>query len=294
MPARQPKLASLFAGCGGSSLGYQMAGYGVRLAVEIDAKAAATYRRNFPETTVWEGDICDLSGEEALKLAGVEPGALDVLDGSPPCQGFSTAGKRRFADGRNRLFEEYVRLLKVFRPRAFVMENVSGLIKGKMKLAFAEMTSALKSADYRVSCRLLNAWWYGVPQDRKRLIWVGIREDLGIAPSHPSPMRQRAVSVGQALGIDGAFGIKNAMHKNRWRSMILPAPTLASQMEPMILMGGERRPLTIDEAKKCQGLPASFDVDEYRLIGNSVAPPMAEAMGRHVKRLLREAERCPS
>lgn len=142
-------LVSLFAGAGGSSCGYRMAGYDVRLAVEWDARATAAYRRNFPGSRVREGDVRALSGAEALRASGLAPGELDVLNGSPPCQGFSTAGKRRFGDSRNRLFEEYVRLLKAFKPKAFIMENVSGLAKGKMKLAFAEMTAALKAAGYQ-------------------------------------------------------------------------------------------------------------------------------------------------
>ena len=130
-------LVSLFAGCGGSSCGYRAAGYDVRLAVEWDPVAATAYRDNFPGTTVHQGDIASLDGPAALASARIGPGELDVLDGSPPCQGFSTAGRRAFGDGRNRLFEEYVRLLSAFRPRALVMENVTGLRKGKMRLAFA-------------------------------------------------------------------------------------------------------------------------------------------------------------
>jgi len=199
-PSNGLNLISLFAGCGGSSLGYKSAGYDIRLSVEWDKGAAETYRDNFPGTPVYEGDIGDLSIDDAIKLSGVSPGELDVLDGSPPCQGFSTAGSRHYTDDRNQLFREYVRILKGYMPRAFIMENVSGLRKGKMKLMFAEMTKALKDSGYRVACRELNAWWYGVPQSRARLIWVGIREDLPFKPSHPKPVLRRPVSVRQALG----------------------------------------------------------------------------------------------
>ena len=198
----KPTLISLFAGCGGSSLWYKQAGYDVRLAVEWDPKAAAAYKRNFPGTTMFVGDIHDLSGDEALRLSGLKPGELDVFDGSPPCQGFSQAGARRFKDNRNLLFEEYVRLLKVFQPKAFVMENVAGLTRGKMKLYFAEMTMALKEAGYTVACRELNAWWYGVPQSRKRVIWIGTRKDLEIKPGHPMPTVNKPVSVKEAICVE--------------------------------------------------------------------------------------------
>ncbi len=109
-------MVSTFAGCGGSSLGYKQAHYDVRLAIEWDAKAAATYRRNFPSTPLVVDDICNVEYHEAMLGAGLEEGELDVLDGSPPCQGFSTSGKRRMDDPRSQLDVEYVRLLKAFRP----------------------------------------------------------------------------------------------------------------------------------------------------------------------------------
>ena len=176
--ADAPTVISLFAGCGGSSLGYSMAGYRELLAVEWDDHAVATFRLNFPEVPVYHGDIAKLSVEECLRLAGIRPGELDVLDGSPPCQGFSTAGKRKMDDGRNQLFLEYVRLLRGLRPKVLVMENVSGMVKGKMKLIFAEILRELKASGYQVSARLMNAMYYGVPQSRQRMIFIGVREDI--------------------------------------------------------------------------------------------------------------------
>ena len=173
-----PTVISLFAGCGGSSLGYSIAGYRELLAVEWDDHAVATFKLNFPEVPVYHGDIAKLSVEECLRLAGIGPGELDVLDGSPPCQGFSTAGKRRMDDGRNTLFREYVRLLRGLRPKVLIMENVSGMVQGEMKLIFAEILKELKESGYHVSARLMNAMYYGVPQSRQRMIFVGVREDI--------------------------------------------------------------------------------------------------------------------
>ena len=194
-----PTVISTFAGAGGSSLGYSMAGYRELLAVEWDNNAAETFRLNFPGVPVYHGDICKLSVEECMRLAGLtEAGQLDVLDGSPPCQGFSTAGKRDMSDDRNQLFREYVRLLRGLQPKVFVMENVSGMVKGKMKLIFAEIMRELKASGYVVSARLLNAMYFNVPQSRERLIFIGVREDLGIAPSHPKA-ESRPYSIRDAL-----------------------------------------------------------------------------------------------
>ncbi len=193
-----PTVISTFAGCGRSSLGYSMAGYRELLAVEWDDNAVATFRLNFPDVPVYHGDICKLSVEECLCLAGLAPGELDVLDGSPPCQGFSTAGKRQMDDPRNSLFREYVRLLRGLRPKAFVMENVSGMVKGKMKLVFAECLRELKASGYKVSARLMNAMYFHVPQSRERLIFVGVRDDLTVGPGHPKA-EARPVTIKEAL-----------------------------------------------------------------------------------------------
>jgi len=114
------------------------------------------------------------------------------------CQGFSTSGKRQFSDNRNQLFKEYVRLLQGLKPKVFVMENVSGMVKGKMKLIFAEILRELKACGYQVSARLLNASHYGVPQARERMIFIGVRNDFGIAPTHPLG-RFAPITVKEAL-----------------------------------------------------------------------------------------------
>lgn len=222
---KKPTVVSTFSGCGGSSLGYKMAGYDCRLAVEWDDNAAETYRLNFPSTPIHHGDIAALSDEEALRMAGVVPGELDVLDGSPPCQGFSTAGKRVMDDPRNQLFREYVRLLRAFRPRAFVMENVSGMVKGVMIVVFAEVMRELKACGYKVSARLLNAKFFGVPQSRQRMILIGARDDLEVEPSHPRA-QTRLVTVREALGSDGFFFFGSGMNEGERILFSAPCPTV--------------------------------------------------------------------
>jgi DNA (cytosine-5)-methyltransferase 1 len=184
----KPTVISTFAGCGGSSLGYHLAGFRELLAVEWDDNAVATFKLNFPNVPVYHGDIAKLSVEQCLKLSGLSaPGELDIFDGSPPCQGFSTAGKRKFDDPRNSLFKEYTRLLKDLQPKVFVMENVTGMIKGYMKQAYLQIVAELRACGYQVKGQVLNAMYYGVPQSRERVIIIGVRNDLGMQPSHPKP-----------------------------------------------------------------------------------------------------------
>lgn len=305
-----PTVVSLFAGCGGSSLGYSMAGFREMLAVEWDDNAVETFRLNFPGVPVYHGDIAKLSVDECLHLANLEPGQLDVLDGSPPCQGFSTAGKRQMDDPRNSLFCEYVRLLRGLQPRAFVMENVSGMVKGKMKLVFAEIMRELKASGYQVKCRLLNAMYYNVPQSRQRLIFIGIREDLRAEPSHPkaesNPVTVREAWVG--LQGDGDCPGMSARYQEYWRKA-QPGGVVGKQETHRRLLwsrpsyvlqkaagyGGvyhpERpRPLSTQERARLGSFPDAFRFTGWNAaierIGNSVPPLFMRAIAGHVRGLL--------
>lgn len=293
----RPTLISLFAGCGGSSLGYKQSGYDIRLAVEWDKIPAATYRRNFPNTPLLNEDIASISIEQAMDTSRLNEGELDILDGSPPCQGFSSIGRRQLDDPRNQLFKEYLRFLSAFKPKILVMENVSGMITGRMRGIFSEIMQTLRGAGYNIICGLLNAWWYGVPQDRERVIFIGLREDIGQIPTLPQRIRRYPITVMDAL--DASLAIRNSDFNNKWRSPNLPACTLCKSNPPDVvpcICDGQDRPilsnkipirsLTIAEAKILQGFPESFDIQDYFVIGNSVPPPMSYAIGKHILQYL--------
>ena len=190
---------STFSGCGGSSLGYKMAGYKVLWANEFIPAAQETYRANHHETFLNTNDIRKVTPSDIFKEAGIKKGELDIFDGSPPCAAFSTAGKReagwgkvkKYSDTMQRvddLFFEYSRLLEGLQPKTFVAENVSGLVKGTAKGYFKEILQTLKECGYNVKAKVLDASWLGVPQARQRLIFVGVRNDLGLEPVHPKPL----------------------------------------------------------------------------------------------------------
>src|SRR3990167_2625313 len=155
-----PTAISLFAGCGGSSLGYSIAGFRELLAVEWDRNAIDTFHLNFPDIEIYTGDICSLTVDKILRITGLKPGELDILDGSPPCQGFSTAGKRQMTDSRNQLFKSFVSLINGLQPKVFVMENVQGQIKGDMKGIFKEIITSLRELNYKVKVKLMNSKYY--------------------------------------------------------------------------------------------------------------------------------------
>lgn len=216
---RKPTVISLFAGCGGSSLGYKMAGFKELLAIDFDKNAVDTFRLNFSEVPIWNRDITTVSGKEILDFCKIRPKELDVLDGSPPCQGFSNAGKRNVNDSRNSLFKEYSRLINELQPKVFVMENVSGMVHSVMKGIFIEIIKELKSLGYVVRCKLLNSANYGVPQQRKRLFFIGVRKDLNKEPVYPIHS-DKIITVREAL-----VGVKNKTfqtQKTKEQSIIYP------------------------------------------------------------------------
>jgi DNA (cytosine-5)-methyltransferase 1 len=192
-------VASTFSGCGGSSLGYRMAGYRVLYALEFVEAARASYRANAAQHThLDDRDVRNVTAADVLRILNMKPGELDILDGSPPCASFSTSGSRekkwgkvsKYSDKEQRtddLFFEFIRLVDGIRPKVFIAENVSGLVKGTAKGYFLEILKAMKALGYQVSCRLLNAKWLGVPQARQRTIFIGVRNDLGLMPQHPAP-----------------------------------------------------------------------------------------------------------
>lgn len=321
-----PTVISTFAGCGGSSLGYQMAGFRELLAVEWDDNAVATFRLNFPDVPVYHGDIAKLSVEECLRLTGIEPGQLDVLDGSPPCQGFSTAGRRKMGDDRNQLFREYCRLLRGLQPRVFVMENVSGMIKGKMKLLTAEVFRELEGCGYRVKAQLMNAMYFGVPQSRERMIFVGVRKDLTVRPSHPKP-QTRLVAVKEALRnlkipVEELDYARKAIENRKnsigrvllatgpgmqlsdieprgffWNWVRLhpdrPSPTITKD-DANICHSTEHRIITPVECRRLASFPDDFvflgDCSERRArIGNSVPPLFMKAIACHIRSAILDA-----
>lgn len=170
------KIVDLFSGCGGSSTGFEQAGFEVKIAVEIDQAAVETYKYNHPNTLVLNEDITKIDG-----LKQYVDCDIDGVIGSPPCQSFSYSGKRDVNDPRNSLFMDYMRIVRDLNPKFFVMENVKGLLTkktaNKEKVLDLIISEGEKSG-YNVEYSLLNAAEFGVPQARERLIIVGLRKDL--------------------------------------------------------------------------------------------------------------------
>lgn len=164
----------LFAGAGGMSLGFDNAGFKNLLAVEFNKDFAETYKKNFPRHNLIVDDIKNVTEQQIYDIIKNEK--VDVIIGGPPCQGFSIAGNigRNFIDDdRNRLFKEFVRFVKIIKPRVFVLENVAAMEKHNKGKTIKEIVSSFKEIGYDIKYKVLNAVNYGVPQERRRIFIVG-------------------------------------------------------------------------------------------------------------------------
>ncbi len=165
-----PTFVDLFAGAGGLTLGLHQAGWDGILGADNWAEAVDTYRRNVTAHPVVRIDIGDLRGRELARLISDRP---DWVVGGPPCQGYSTVGKRRRRDPRNELFHEFRRVVEALDPKGFLIENVLGLKDMRFE---SEVAAAFRELDYQVSFMVLTAADFGVPQLRRRVVFVGHKE----------------------------------------------------------------------------------------------------------------------
>ncbi len=188
----------LFSGGGGLSLGFKQAGFSKILSVEIDKDASSTIKRNFPESTHFEGRIEDVSNHILDTVIGER--TIHVICGGPPCQGFSVAGLRDPNDPRNQLFRQFVRVVQYVQPMFVVLENVPGILTIQGGRVYSEIIRLFGEIGYPgMSVRILEAAEYGVPQLRTRAIFVANR--LGL--ENPYPRKQRGKT--QYLAIEAAI-----------------------------------------------------------------------------------------
>jgi len=201
------KFIDLFAGAGGFGLGFQLAGWDPLLSLEIDRSACKTLSYNNPHTII-NSDIRKLNTKSKINKYLVQK--PDVIIGGPPCQGFSVAASNRVknTDQRNYLFEDYLNWVKVLQPKAFVIENVKGILTKKQpngKTILEELELKAKKLDYHISTWVLNASEYGVPQNRIRAFIIGTKDRFNLKQpiiSHSNDLslnKKKKVVVGDAI-----------------------------------------------------------------------------------------------
>ena len=298
---------SLFTGCGGSDAGVIRAGFEVLMANDIMAYAAEVYRHNLPDTDYHIGSVAEIKSFPRA----------DLLVGCYPCQGFSQGGARKSGRGINYLYREFDRALRTIRPKAFIVENVSGMRRADFKHLLNNQLIRFRLAGYLVSHGVLDARDYGVPQERRRLFFVGIRSDFGIRyrfpePSHGPGRAAPWVNIQDAIGAmpswpEGEFWEDDFhwyyLSRNRYRGWNEQSKTIVSHPRHMPLhpispplrrvhtdkwvwaRKGRARRYSYREAACLQGFQPGFELPDttsmrmkYTVVGNAVPPPLFHAV----------------
>jgi DNA (cytosine-5)-methyltransferase 1 len=188
----------LFCGCGGISKGFEMAGYNIIGGIDFNKDATLTFAKNFKKAEVICGDITEISDDVVTEKFQ----SVDIIVGGPPCQGFSSANRwqKEIDDPRNKLFFQYLRFVRILRPKALLIENVRGLLTRDNGYAKEQIIKLLTELGYFVSFTIEDASEYGVPQQRKRAVIVGIRSDYNSKPFDFSSIEKLPkVTVDEAL-----------------------------------------------------------------------------------------------
>lgn len=305
-----PTAVSLFTGCGGSDAGVIKAGFNVLMANDIIPYAKDTYIANHPETDYILGSVTDIKNFPKS----------DLLVGCYPCQGFSQGGVRKADSSINYLYLEFARALDLIKPKAFIVENVSGMVRSNYKHLLDHQLKVFSDAGYNVKYQVLNAANYGVAQERKRIFIVGIRTDFGLTYQFPDvthgPELDAYVTIKDAISDlplwpEGEFYDYDFhwyyMSRDRRRDWSDTSKTIVSNPRHMPLhpvspvmtkLGDDKWAFTTEdkarrfsyrEAARLQGFSKDFIFPEtlnsslsmkYKVVGNAVPPPLFEAVAK--------------
>ena len=252
----------LFAGAGGLALGLEKAGFRSIGLVEFDKAAANTLKTNRPEWKVLNDDIANISLLDLERNFNITKRKLDLLSGGAPCQSFSYAGKRLgLEDARGTLFYHYAVFLQKLQPKAFLFENVRGLISHDHGRTYETIHAIFNAEGYDTKTKILNAWDYGVPQKRERLIMLGVRSDLvgKLNIDFPDPHEYKPVLRDILANVPSSAGVQYSKYKRKifelvppggyWRH--IPENIAREYMKSCWYMGGGRtgilRRLSMDE-----------------------------------------------
>lgn len=308
----------LFCGCGGMSKGLTDAGLNVIAGIDIWDKAVESYNKNYHHKA-YCADLTQLPPEKFNELYNKENKNVDILVGGPPCQSFSIAGKRDKNDPRNALFMEYVKYLDYFKPKAFIMENVIGMLSKKTEDGENVIDIIMEQLNRNYNCIInkLYASDFEVPQNRRRTIIIGIRKDLNIMPKEPELiikskddriavktilLDKKDVDKSHYLSERAIQGILNKKAKSKARgagfgaqflkmnkpSYTIPARYWKDGYDALVQYNEkEIRRLTILELKRIQSFPDDYYLegnkrDQIMQIGNAVACKFAYYLGKHI------------
>jgi len=319
----KPTVISTFSGPGGSSLGYERAGCDVRVALDcapgkFSNHIPETYRRNHPSTTFVEQDARETSADELLEAAGVERGELDILDGSPPCSPFSASNTvKAWGDHESgTLFDRYTHFVDEIQPRTFVAENVPDLAEGKTKGYYKQLCQNLRKVGYNLTVQKIDAAYLGAPHHRSRLMFIGVRDDIGTPPTikptrKPTTVREAWEGLEQPdecvqkakkkaerseaypfikkLPADAKTSTDQVRDDGKTSgftqyriSYRLPSRTFTHARKD-IIHPSEHRYLTIPEVKRLTGLPDDYVCPNWETVIRCLPPVLLETIANELQ-----------
>ena len=212
------KSIDLFSGAGGLALGMKLAGINSIIANDISYSATVTFKINNPEIDILCDDITKSKVKEKIISIGISNN-VDLICGGPPCQGFSLAGYRKENDSRNKLFIDFIDIISSIKPKGFIFENVIGLLSYNKGKTFSEIKILFKEKGYKIHAEVLNFVEYGIPQKRKRIIIVGIRNDLNIQPIDIFPEKYTLKESEQVTVFDTISDLDDTLVENNFKSL---------------------------------------------------------------------------
>lgn len=306
-----PTVVSLFSGCGGSDAGVLNAGFDVLMANDILPYARDVYLANHPETNYVLGDVGGITSFPSA----------DLLVGCYPCQGFSQGGVRKADRKINTLYLEFARALKIIKPRAFIVENVSGMVRSNFEHLLKDQFKVFTEAGYKVSSQILNASHFGVAQNRKRIFIVGIHEKFGMDYTFPQASHGEGLEpfttikdaigdlpdwpVGEFYDTDFHWYYMSRNRRQNWDQISktivanprhMPLHPISPELEKMgpdewrFITDKPARRFSYREAGRLQGFGdiifpeterASMNM-KYTVVGNAVPPPLFEAVAKAI------------
>ncbi len=313
----------LFCGCGGMSKGLSEAGLNIVAGIDVWDKAIQSYKKNYHHMGI-TADLTKLPPEKFQSEYNKDALPIDIIVGGPPCQAYSVAGNRDPNDPRASLFMEYVKYLDYFNPKAFIMENVIGILSVKTanRENVIDIIMAQLTRNYECVICKLYASDFGVPQNRRRVIIIGIRKDLGIKPIEPTvintienriPVKnilenREDVDPSHYLSERAIEGIQRKKERSKENgqgfgaqmldfnkpSFTIPARYWKDGYDALVRYNDtEIRRLTIKELKRIQSFPDDYIIegskkDIIMQIGNAVACKFAYHLGKHVMNILQQ------
>ncbi|MFZ8074811.1 DNA (cytosine-5-)-methyltransferase [Fusobacterium watanabei] len=212
------KSIDLFSGAGGLALGVKLAGITSIIANDINYSATVTLKINNPEIEILCDDITKSQVKEKIISLGISNN-IDLICGGPPCQGFSLAGYRKENDSRNKLFIDFINIISKINPKGFIFENVIGLLSYNKGKTFNEIKILFNEIGYKIHAEVLNFVEYGVPQKRKRVIIIGIRNDLNIEPINIFPEKYTSSESDQITVFDSINDLDDTLTHQKNNSL---------------------------------------------------------------------------